>query len=269
MNSIYHDHPAASSTRLKAAITGTARRYWAQHVDPQRQPFQPTDAMRQGSLVDLLITQPERFDSVYMVAGDGRTKEGKALRAAALEQGLEPVSADWVANASRIRDTLLSDPHTGPILRDAVVTSQEPHYWTDSQGRECRYLPDIETAAGGLWDLKKARSAARRSVINQAYQLAYDIQLAHYMLGYSDRHGRPPVAVGLICYEWDYPHDCSVMEATPEFLAKGLVRREQAFARIAEWAAAGEWPSHGCSPLEPPAWLTDPAVAEPESIELF
>lgn len=270
MSSSYHDHPAASASRLKAALTLTGRGYWARYEDPNRAPFVRTDAMRQGSLVDLLLTRSDQFDQVYVVAGDGRTKEGKAIRAAALEQGLEPISADWLENASRIRDTLLSDPHAGPILRDSMATSQQPHFWTDAQGRECRYLPDVETSAGGLWDLKKARSASRRAVINQSYQLAYDLQMAHYAVGFTDRHGAAPTVAGLICYEWDHPHDCAVLEATPELLAMGRERREVAFARIAEWRDAGDWRSYGRSTWEPPAWRTNGA-SEPDttSIELF
>jgi len=267
----YHDHPATSATKLKAALTLTGRGYWARHVDPNRAPFRPTDAMRQGSLVDLLLTQPDSFDRVYLVtSADGRTKEGKAIRAEAMAQGLELISADWLENALRIRDTLLTDLEIGPILRAALTTSQEPHFWTDALGRECRYMPDVETSTRGLWDLKKTRSAQARAVVSQSYQLAYDVQLAHYAAGFTDRHGTAPSVVGLICWEWDAPHDCGLMVATDELLAMGHERREQAFARIAEWETTDRWPSYGTSLLEPPAWRRDgQAQPDTESIELF
>jgi hypothetical protein len=51
-------------------------------------PVQPTDAMKQGSLVDCLITEPQNFDRKYVVAPkvDRRTKAGKEAWAACEEQ---------------------------------------------------------------------------------------------------------------------------------------------------------------------------------------
>jgi len=299
----YHAHPALSASRLKFAETHTARAYFFEYEDPLRVRTPPTDAMRQGSLCDCLITQPEKAAERYAVMPadaprrptakqlvDGNdSKLGTKAHDAYLEaqdreawwlqftEGLgrrEIVSPDWWDRAEQIREVLFADPEVGAMLRDALVTSQTPHLWVDDNGRQCRYLPDLETGSGGLWDLKKAASTSPRKMTAQSDQLAYDIQLVHYGLGFADRYGEPPVETGLICYEWDFPHDFIVMPATAELLAMGAQRRDAAIQRIDAWRAAGEWPSHGRQPLEPPPWKRDkPDAAQfglsPESITLF
>jgi hypothetical protein len=298
----YHAHPAWSASRLKFAATNTGRAYWARYEDPLRVPTPPTDAMRQGSLCDCVITQPDKAHERYCVMPadaprrptakqltDGQdSKPGTKARDAWQEAqdreawwqqftadlgSREIISPDWWTRAETIRDVLMADPEVGAMLRAAMLTSQTPHAWVDDMGRECRYLPDLETASGGLWDLKKAASANPRRVIAQSYQLAYDIQLEHYGIGFADRYGQRPVEAGLICYEWDAPHDYVVMPATPELLALGSQRREAVIQQIEAWRAAGDWPSHGRHPLDPPAWMNDSSGGEgglsPESITLF
>jgi hypothetical protein len=295
----YHSRPAVSSSRLKRAITGTGRDYWAHYVNPDRAPFVPSEFMRQGSLCDVLISTPGDFLDLYIVTPDDAPRrptarqllDGRDSRAGtkahdgyldaqdretwwqAFEMrasGREIISRDWHDRAFTIRETLVDDPSIGPILRDAIASSQQPHQWVDDAGQQHRYLPDLETASGGLWDLKKARSANPRLAAAQAWQLAYDVQLAHYSIGYADRHGSTPTQQGLITYEWDAPHNCCLMVATPELIQAGQQRRREALERIARWEAEQHWPSYGEAQWDEPAWRKSggeaPAIAE---IELF
>jgi PDDEXK-like domain of unknown function (DUF3799) len=289
----YHSHPAVSSSRLKRAITGTGRDY----LHSLQVPFVPTDAMRQGSLCDVMITTPGAFLELYIVMPDDaprrptakQLQDGRDSRPGtrahdswldardretwwqAFElraSGREVISRDWADRASTIRDTLADDPIIGPVLRDAIESSQQPHLWVDAAGNVCRYLPDLETASGGLWDLKKARSANPRHAAAQAWQLAYDVQLAHYCLGYEDRHGQAPTRQGLITYEWEAPHNCCLMVATPELIQAGQQRRAEALERIARWKAEQHWPSHGEAQWDEPAWRKSGGEAPTEISEI-
>lgn len=301
----YHDHPAMSSSRLKAAITGTMRAYWAKHVDPDRVETPPTEAMRQGSLVDVFITQPEKVAERYAVLPvdapkrptarqlqEGKdSRPGTKIHTAWLEaqerekwweqfapsiQGREVIPRDWMERAEAIRGVLLQHPDIGPLLEDALVTSQDPHLWLDeSLGQWCRYLPDLETDGGGLWDLKKARSCSPRAMVAQSYALGYDVQLVHYWEGYRNRHRARPEVAGLICYEWEWPHDSILMPAEPALLDMGTERRREAAQRIADCTASGEWPSHPITPLDVPGWRKrgeaqpEESMPTPEPIALF
>jgi PDDEXK-like domain of unknown function (DUF3799) len=273
MSDAYHSHPAWSATKIKDAATGTPLDWWAKHVDPNRTPFQPTEPMRQGSLVDCMITEPQHFAARYVVLPEDAPKRPTATQLKAKKpseetcrsiawwaefeaahEGHEIIPLQWFNTADAIIKRLHADPDIGPILR-MPRSSQEPHFWTDEQGRECRYKPDLEPEDGSLWDLKKARSAHPRRFAAQAYDLGYDIQIgAHYRLGFIDRHGKAPIHSGFIAYEWQYPHNCSLCYCTEEFIELGLDRRARALERIEDCIASDYWPSYGVSNVTAPAY---------------
>jgi exodeoxyribonuclease VIII len=262
----YHSHPAISASKLKKIATGTPIDYWAEYEDPARMPKQPTDAMRQGSLVDCLITEPEMFERRYVVApqADRRTKEGKQLWAEAQEIAVancaQVIPKDWHRTATAIANALRSNPVVSNYLEGV---GQQPHFWYDTDHElDCRYLPDIENPDRGLLvDLKKTRSANPRSFAAQAYGMGYDIQMAHYAEGYRDRYGEYPREIALLAYEWNWPHNWSVNIVTEDLLEEGRRRREEAMCLIKECRGINEWPSWGVHTMDPPRWARadDPA----------
>ncbi|MEK9824313.1 MAG: PD-(D/E)XK nuclease-like domain-containing protein [Gammaproteobacteria bacterium] len=262
----YHEHPAISASKLKKMACGTELDYWATYVDPERMPFQPTDAMRQGSLVDCLITEPQNFDRKYVVAPkcDRRTKAGKAEWAEAQELArskcAELIAEDWHHTAQQIASKLLNDPVSRFYL---LGSGQKPHFWQDEKhDTECRYLPDTERPDYGLLvDLKKSRSANPAHFARQSYSLGYDIQCAHYAEGYRDRYSEYPKTIALLAYEWAYPFNFSINIISEELLEVGRSRRDEAMAKIKDCSGINEWSSWGVNVMEPPAWLRldDPA----------
>jgi hypothetical protein len=269
----YFAHPAVGSTSIKAMATGTPRGYWAKHVDPARLPFVPTEAMRQGSLVDCLITCPDEFDEKYVLAPLDAPKRPTSTQLNAkkpseatieaiqfwydfdAEVGVrEVISHDWFTNAVRITEVLAKDSAIGPILR-LERQSQVPHFWIDEDHEiQCKYKPDLEPEDGSLIDLKKGASASPRWFSKQAYQLAYDIQLDHYGKGFTDLHGVPPSRAGFIVYEWKWPHECALIIADDDYIAMGHDRRNDALDLIVKCQRENNWPSHGESVITPPTY---------------
>jgi hypothetical protein len=262
----YHDHPAISASKLKKLACGTASDYWAAYEDPDRMPMVPTDAMKQGSLVDCLITEPQNFERKYVVAPkcDRRTKVGKQVWAESQELArancAELVSEDWFYTAKLIANRLKDDPQASKFLEGE---GQKPHYWRDPVfDLECRYLPDVENPQEQmLVDLKKTRSANPKHFASQAYSLGYDIQVAHYAEGYRDRYGEYPRIIAFLAYEWAWPHNWCVMRVSPEFLGEGRRRREEAMQLYRDCVGTNEWPSWGVHDIHPPKWIDvdDPA----------
>lgn len=269
----YFAHPALGSTSIKTMATGTPRSYWAKHVDPERTPFVPTEAMKQGSLVDCLITCPDTFDERYLLMPIDAPKRPTSAQLNAKKPAEATIEAiqwwhdfaaelgerevlgqEWLTNALRIVDVLNADATIGPILA-MERASQQAHFWTDAEhGIEVKYKSDCETEDGSLLDLKKGASAAPRWFSKQAYQLAYDLQLAHYGLGYADLHGKPPTRYGFIVYQWAWPHECSLLVADEDYIAMGHDRRNEALELIAKCEAEDHWPSHGESTITPPTY---------------
>ena len=112
----YHDHPALSASKLKKFITGTPLDFWYAYEWPDRMPVMPTEAMRQGSLVDCMITEPERLEHKYAVAPncDRRTKAGKDLWNKCFQEaagkGAELIPKPMFDTAEAIKLSLCSDP---------------------------------------------------------------------------------------------------------------------------------------------------------------
>jgi hypothetical protein len=237
----YHDHPALSASKLKKYACGTALDYWAAYEDPNRIPMVPSDAMRQGSLVDCLITEPEKFHRKYVVAprADRRTKAGKEIWAEAQELArskcADLITEEWHHTAQLIVSKLKNDPIASEFLQGS---GQVPHFWHDAENDvECRYLPDLEQPEDGLLvDLKKARSANPRDFARQSFALGYDL-------------------------EWAYPFNYSVNVISDELLEVGRQRRNDAIAGIKACRGTNEWPSWGISTMEAPRWfqVDDPA----------
>jgi len=262
----YHDHPALSASKLKKYACGTAVDYWAAYEDLDRMPMVPSDAMRQGSLVDCLITEPEKFSRKYVVAprADRRTKAGKEVWAEAQELArskcADLITEEWHHTAQQIVSKLKNDPIASEFLQGS---GQVPHFWHDSGNDvECRYLPDLEQPEDGLLvDLKKARSANPRDFARQAFALGYDIQVAHYAEGFLDRHGAYPKQIVLLAYEWSFPFNYSVNIISDELLEVGRQRRDDAIEGIKACRGTNEWPSWGINTMKAPRWyqVEDPA----------
>ena len=279
----YFAYRALSSTRIKAMATGTPRGYWAKHVDPNRKPFEPTDAMRQGSLVDCLITCPEEFESKYALPPLDAPKRptstqlnAKKPSEATIEAiqfwhdfdsstvGREVLNPDWLENALRIVEVLQADATIGPVLA-MERQSQVAHVWTDPEyGIEMKYKSDLEPEDGSLIDLKQGARAEPRSFTRQAYSLGYDIQLDHYGIGFADLHGQPPSRYGLAVYEWKFPHECSLLIADSAYITMGHERRGKAIEPIMECRRLDQWPSHGESLIT----ARNPSTATADDIDL-
>ena len=267
----YHGHPAWSPSALKLAYTGTMRAFHHRY-GPNAAPFVPSDDMNKGSLVDCLVTPPFHCDEMFAAYSTiaRNTKEGKANYNEAVEKGLIPITYDTAAQAADIKATLEADPEISEILVAMDVGwSQRPHFWADAAGRPCRMLPDVITTDGGLYDMKKTRSAKPKKFYWQAMDLAYDLQMAHLALGFEDLHGYPPEEIGIIAFEWEPPFDCSLLIFNADDIALGLEKREEAFRRIAECQASGIWPSHGRQPFRPERASVAPLTIDPDSIDLF
>jgi exodeoxyribonuclease VIII len=231
--------------------------------------------MRQGSLVDCLITERSEYSTRYLVAPqcDRRTKEGKAIWSEfqAEAAGREVITRDWEDNALRVVEALMRDPDAASLLRDGQ--GQEPHFWHDSLMEvDCRYKPDVEHPDRGiLVDLKKARSASPRMFAAQSYSLAYDLQMAHYSAGWADRYGEPPHTHILVAYEWQWPHNISVNVLSPDLIEEGHRRREEAIVAVKRCMEADQWPSWGTVEMDVPRWAhaDDPANAtDADDLEL-
>jgi hypothetical protein len=283
-DSEYHAHPALGSTSIKTMATSTPRSYWAKHVDPNRVPFIPTDAMRQGSLVDCLITCPEEFNQKYVVIPDDAPKKPTSTQLSAKKPSdatveaiqfwdnfnnsvgeRDVISQEWLDIALKIREVLCADAFVGPVLA-MQRQSQIAYFWIDEvHGIECKYKPDLEPEDGSLFDLKKGATAKPSLFERQAYSLGYDVQLDHYRKGFNLLHKKPPTRCGFIAYEWKWPHDCALILVDKDYLELGRERRSSAIDKILMCDESGLYPSHGETTITRPRFTLTGGGASGES----
>lgn len=258
----YHAHPALSASKLKQLITGTGRDYWARNLDPDRIPFTPNDSMRQGSLVDCLLTDFGNYGQRYFIVPANAPKKPTAAQRNAKSPSLDTLAAinywdkelpsaigareviteDWYKNAHRIAEILTTDKLTRNLV---AHPSQEAHFWHDTEfDVPCRYKPDFE--GEDLIDLKQSRSAKPSRFQSLAYfDFAYDVQIAHYRKGFRSRCNRYPTRNILLAYEWNWPHNFSVNVISEADIREGERRREEAIVLLQRYTEANEWPSYG------------------------
>jgi hypothetical protein len=243
-------------------VTGTGLDYWARHISPARVPFMPNESMRQGSLVDCLLTDYDNYDSRYFILPSDAPKKPTAAQRNAKQPSLATVEAiafwdrklpemvgdreiittEWRENAHRIAEMLTTNPLTRDLVR---YPSQEPHFWHDSElDIDCRYKPDFE--GEDLIDLKQARSAKPQRFQSNAYfDYAYDVQIAHYRKGFRSKCNRYPTRSILLAYEWNFPHNFSINIISEEDIREGERRREEAIILLQQYLESDYWPSYG------------------------
>lgn len=294
--------PGWHSTELGDAHKLTGRGFVARYPKDAPRQFEPNEAMRQGSLVDCLITQPSLFDQRYAIRPDDLPKRptelqletgensrpGTKARAAwedaqsreaewlAWEkesQGRETVPAGWVERAEQIQAVLLGDSEVGARLRDASPSCQEGWLWHDPVLGPCLYKPDLETQSGGLLDLKKSRSANPRMFSRAVLEFCYDLQASHYQEGFISRHWGPPTELGWIVYEFEPPFDFALIFPDRELVEHGGKRRHEAFEKITAWRATDDLPSYPVTTVSLPAWVKghepEPTPLTMDEIKLF
>lgn len=269
----YHQSSAISSTFLKAGYKGPMSTFFKNYVAFDRVPFVPTEAMRQGSFVDALCTQPS-IDPFYKLLPDDMPRRptakqltdgkfsagGTKAHSAWVDynknekrwqdfesdlNGREVVPFAWILYGYRIRKILLNEPIG---LDWPWNAGQTPHYWTDPVLGPCRYMPDLEDEHR-LIDLKKTRNAAPHAFDAQAGDLAYEIQLAHYCEGYRDKRGYYPKEVWIVSYEWENPERYCFRPCPDSYLETGRRRRLEAFQTITRCKETNSWPSYKSVPM--------------------
>ena len=280
----YHQHPGVGSTLIKAANAMTSRMLWQRYLKPDRRPFVPNEGMRQGSLVDCLITEPAQYKDRYIMQPDDlpkrptakqlstgqsskpgtkaradwedaqlREKEWQAFLCSVGDR--EVISSEWERKAFRTVDALKGSTETAAVIKHfetqrnagTITGQQQPFQWLDKQYGWFKYMPDIETES--LYDLKKTRSADAKLSQWQALQLGYDIQIAHYLEGSKARTGWAPTVCGFIFYEWpategEIPDVC-LRPCEDDFITYGKDRRHKALAKLQKTIGIMSQPTYG------------------------
>jgi exodeoxyribonuclease VIII len=238
--------------------------FWDRFINPDRVPFEPTPAMKLGTLAHCAILEPEEFDKRYIVVPEGinrTTKEGKQLWADLLATGREPVKSETWYQVLGMAQAVMRHPLYA-LIRDAV--KEKPLFWQcKDTGVQCRALPDVLIAPCDAWpnglilDLKTTGDIAPETFARRVWDGDMLIQAGYYSQAFYAAYGCWPV-FGWIAVETDRPHAVKFYAATESQIEYGNAECLRLLRIYADCAAADNWPAYGddITELELPAWAS-------------
>jgi len=256
-NEQYHADPAVSASHLKA-IMQSPYHYWARYVDPDRNPVEPTAAMRLGSLAHCAILEPDELLQRYGVCGARNTKAGKEQAAAMEAEGIEAVTSSDMALALSMAAAVRNHSAAAALLKQGKA---EQSFWWDDlpSGMRCKCRPDWYHGSTVV-DIKTTTDASPQAFARAVATFAYHVQAAHYLAGL---HGAERFVFAAV--EKTYPHAVALYELDADALALGRTTRDNALDVIAGCKAADVWPGYGDTSIQTlslPKWATNPIQTE-------
>jgi hypothetical protein len=225
-NEAYHAGPGVSKSQLDV-LARSPFHYYCHYVteEPVKRP-EATASMQLGTAIHAAILEPELFARwVIMPDVDGRTKEGKAAKLAAIElathMGVPTIAADLRDQVRDIAESVMSHHDLNQYMR-AEGHAELSVYWKDEDtGILCRCRPDWLTL-GTVLDLKSTQDASPRAFQRSAYGWRYWVQAAFYTDGLA-AHGLDGDFI-FAAIETKPPYACAGYVASRELIEAG--RRE-------------------------------------------
>lgn len=228
-----------------------------------------TAAMKQGSLIDVALTEPDRLDTGGPDAGgyhvvadelrmDSRSKAYQAEQAQAGDRII--VRQRDMDAALAIRDAVQAHSICRELLDGAKA--QTAALWTERLEPDvavpCKSRLDwINKRLGCVIDLKSTDDARPGAFGKTAARFDYPLQAAVYLRGYAMAGGTPPEAFIFIVVERDPPHGIGVYDLPERALAVGVQRWHEAVERYAHCRATDHWPGYQevLSTADLPVWF--------------
>lgn len=235
----YHAHPALGSSRLRELLKSPAHF----RANLRRE----TEALALGSLVHTLVLEPHAFPERYLVVPkiDGRTKEGKAAKAALADDPRIAVDGEVMAEASACATSIMGH-RVYQQIRDAQV--EHTVFWTDKEtGIECKARFDVLGPL--LVDLKTTRDASPKGFQRAIATYGYHIQAAHYMAG-AIANGMEPRGFLFACVETSAPYLAAGYLLGNPTLEQGERERREALLTYAQCLREDRWPGYNDDRIE-------------------
>lgn len=244
----YRAIPAVSQSTLKAFADCPRKFKLAEKREA-------TPNMIYGALVDALWLTGDTSRFAFMPEGlDGRTKEGKAWKAAS--EGKDVVPWDTLQRANAAIARLSNTPEIAEARQgcDAQVAAV-----AEIEGVLCKGLIDLcpkDGCRGGLADLKTAASGDPAEWARYVFNMRLHWQAALYLDLWNRATGEDLQDFFHIVSEQEPPHEPSMMALSHEFVALGRDEYRRALRLYAECQAKDEWPGYATNAvIAPEPWM--------------
>lgn len=251
----YHADPVPGGS-----LSSTFARLLTNHVPAKavaiRQNRQPTKSMNLGKAAHAIALGAG--PKLVTWEHDGRTKEGKAERAA-LADALATEAAVAVTNAERAQITGMAEALRRELTVQEILDNchaEVSGFWQED-GIWCRARYDILTIAAA-WDYKTTQDATLRGFSKAMGSYGYHQQADLYRRGLRALgHPAAENPMRFICQETSPPYLIQIHRPDDEAMEAARVLNDIAIRTYAECKETGIWPGFPSLIAEPaplPAW---------------
>lgn len=203
-----------------------------------------TKAQNMGTATHLAILERALDRIAAMPEADGRTKEGKEIKAKFAAENVGKLIVTQEEYASIIGMTKAVQSHEEASLCFAGGFAETSIFWKDLEtGVYCKARPDyVKTSTCELIDLKTTDDAGL-GFSKSAFNYGYFRQAAFYSDGVEAVYGFKPT-FKIVAIEKKAPYGVSVFKFTDAALAHGRLEYKKALKSYAECVSSGEWPGY-------------------------
>lgn len=256
-NDIYHADVSRVSNSMLSLLKQSPRKFYDRYELGKAD--KPTEAMIFGSLFHCAVLEPQEVHKRFAMLPnvDGRTKEGKAIKAAFYNEseGKEVVNSDDFFNANIAGDFARMHGEFSWFANNPGTIEQRIDFEVD--GVPCRAKPDMVCLDQQvIWDLKTTQNACPGEFAKSVASFGYHRQAAFYREAVYQSTG-VECRFLFLAVEKQSPWECAVYELDEAAILKG---EEEIGALLAEYKqrkAANNWEqvwSRGVVPLQLPQW---------------
>jgi len=261
-NDAYHAGPGLSHSDVKLLLR-TPSHY------RNRTPHEPTEAMRNGTLVHACLLEPDDVVKRYAVAPIDMARTQRVAWAAFAESKAPRIAitkAEHDAGWNQAKALATYPPVRRQLARqgEAEVSA----YWIDPDtGVHCKCRPDrwcdastSSTDAVVLMDVKTARDARRSGFAREIATYGYHTQADWYCTGWEIASGRMVLGMHFAVVENEPPHAVAAYFLSARALTIARARIRRALDTFVQCTRSGEWPREYVADSEEidlPRWSTD------------
>lgn len=285
-NDEYHASAGISKSMLDDIDGACPLKYWAKHVDPDREPEEKTEALVLGDAIHTAVLEPDLVNEHIIVIPGAAPKRPSKAQLNAKKPSPETTDAiaywddfnrraqnkvvlnqDQFDMVRRMRDRVHAHPVVGPLLRGG--RAEQSYYAIDPDtGALIKCRCDYLLADNFMVDFKTTEDASPEAFGRSAGKYRYDVQAGWYPEVYGLATGKAVEHFVFVAVEKEYPHatGCYYVEEETT-LDDGVTVRQLDVARqmahrdlrqIVDCTNSDVWPDYaaaGPQPLKLPRYM--------------
>ena len=242
-------------------IAKSPAHYYAKYLDPNRQPEEPTAALRLGTAVHHAVLEPDEFKRRYRILPELNLRATvdkmklQELQQAAIANGWTLVSAEDYALCEAMRDSVRRHPAAAKLLAKGMA--EQTFYATEPTTRvETKIRPDWLSDLDLIVDLKTTEDASPTGFAKSVFNFRYHVQAPFYLDNYKHATGHQMRGFIFIAVEKKPPYAVAVYHVPSDVLELGRKRYLQDLEVYARCKETNYWPAYSdnVQTLQLPAW---------------